>query len=61
MTPWPYWLLTALLVVLCVCVGIIAGQRDKAQMERDTYRDALWRADPDEARQLSVALKVGLQ
>lgn len=58
---WPYWLLTALLLLLIVCLGIVAGQRDKYRTEADTYRAALWRADPDEARAVSLALRVGLQ
>lgn len=58
---WPYWLLTALLLLLVGCLGVVASQRDKYRNEADTYRDALWRADPEEARALSIALRVGLQ
>ena len=50
---WAYWLLTALLVLLLVVLGVITGQRDKARMEADLYRDALWRVDPDEARAMA--------
>lgn len=58
---WPYWLLTALLVLQCVCLGILGHQRDKARTAADTYRAALAHVDPDEARRLTIALQVGLQ
>lgn len=51
--PWAYWLLVALLVLLVVVLGIVVGQRDKAQMNLGLYRDALWRADPEEAKALA--------
>lgn len=54
---WPYWLLVALLALLAGCLCVVACQRDKATAERDTYRAALWRADPVEARALSTALR----
>lgn len=50
---WAYWLLTALLVALIVVLGIVTSQRDSARTELSLYRDALWRADPAEARAMA--------
>jgi hypothetical protein len=38
---WPYWLLTALLVLVLVCLGIVAWQRDAARMDADALRAEL--------------------
>jgi len=37
-------------LALIVALGIVTYQRDTARMALDLYREALWRADPDEAR-----------
>lgn len=50
---WAYWLLVALLVLLIVCLGIVAWQRDTARMALTTYREALVRVDPAEARAIA--------
>jgi hypothetical protein len=58
-TNWPYWLLTALLVVVSTCLGLVARQRDRAQEERDLYRAALLRVDPHEALVVAEVLHPG--
>lgn len=50
---WPYWLLTAVMVLLIVSLGIVTGQRDKARTDADLYRHALIRVDPQEARAMA--------
>lgn len=55
------WTYLVTVVPLAVGFGVVVYQRDGLRNERDTYRAALWRADPEEARRLSIALRVGLQ
>lgn len=56
MTDVGYWLLTALLVLVIVCLGVVVYQRDTAQCDLETYRQRLAAVDPEEARTLAMVL-----
>jgi hypothetical protein len=54
-----YWILLGCVVLLIVCLGVVAYQRDTARADLETYRQRLAAVDPEEARTLAWVLGRG--